>query len=199
MIKNTYKVSGGLHGVGVSCVNALSSHLRAEVHRDGKKYEQEYKRGIPQYNVREIGTTAERGTIVHFTPDEEIFDSLIYNYNTLANRFRELAYLNSGLKLTLTDEREPDENGGFKTESFYSEGGLNEFVLFLDESRQKLIDEPIHVIGKEDNVEVEVAMQYNTSYSEHIYFLRQQYQYPRRRYPREWFSQGCQPGTKPVW
>ncbi len=167
--KNTYKVSGGLHGVGVSCVNALSAHLRAEVHRDGKKYEQEYERGKPQYDVREIGTTDIRGTIVKFTPDHEIFDSLIYNYNTLATRMRELSYLNSGLTLTLTDEREVDENGRFKAESFYSEGGLKEFVLYLDESRQKLIDAPIHVIGKEDNVEVEVALQYNTSYAEHIF------------------------------
>ena len=167
--KNTYKVSGGLHGVGVSCVNALSSHLRAEVHRNGKKYEQEYERGKPQYDVREIGTTDMRGTIVHFTPDHEIFESLIYNYSTLATRFRELAYLNSGLRLSLIDEREVDEKGNFKKESFYSEGGLKEFVLYLDESRQKLIESPIHVIGKEDNVEVEVALQYNTSYAEHIF------------------------------
>ena len=167
--KNTYKVSGGLHGVGVSCVNALSSHLRAEVHRNGKKYEQEYERGKPQYDVREIGTTDIRGTIVKFTPDHEIFDSLVYNYNTLATRLRELAYLNSGLRLSLIDEREVDENGNFKKESFFSEGGLKEFVLYLDESRQKLIESPIHVIGKEDNVEVEVALQYNTSYAEHIF------------------------------
>ncbi|MEO1259304.1 MAG: DNA topoisomerase (ATP-hydrolyzing) subunit B [Bacteroidota bacterium] len=167
--KNTYKVSGGLHGVGVSCVNALSTHLRAEVHREGKKYEQEYKRGIPQYEVREIGTTDYRGTIVKFSPDGEIFDSLIYNYATLATRLRELAYLNSGLMLSITDEREVDEDGQFKTESFYSEGGLKEFVQFLDESRTKIIESPIHVLGKEDNVEVEVALQYNTSYSEHIF------------------------------
>ena len=167
--KNTYKVSGGLHGVGVSCVNALSSHLRAEVHRNVKKYEQEYERGKPQYDVREIGSTDIRGTIVKFTPDHEIFDSLVYNYNTLATRLRELAYLNSGLRLSLIDEREVDENGNFKKESFFSEGGLKEFVLYLDESRQKLIESPIHVIGKEDNVEVEVALQYNTSYAEHIF------------------------------
>jgi DNA gyrase subunit B len=167
--KNTYKVSGGLHGVGVSCVNALSSHLRAEVHRDGKKYEQEYERGIPQYSVREIGKTDIRGTVIRFKPDYEIFDTLVYSYSTLATRMRELAYLNSGLKLSLIDEREVDEKGNFKKESFYSEGGLKEFVLYLDESRQKLIETPIHVIGKEDNVEVEVALQYNTSYSEHIF------------------------------
>ncbi len=167
--KDTYKVSGGLHGVGVSCVNALSSHLRAEVHREGKKYEQEYKQGKPLYDVRKIGDTDIRGTVVTFTPDGEIFDSLVYNYSTLATRMRELSYLNSGLKLTLTDEREVDENGQFKTESFYSEGGLKEFVQYLDESRQKLIEQPIHVLGKEDNVEVEVALQYNTSYAEHIF------------------------------
>ena len=167
--KNTYKVSGGLHGVGVSCVNALSTHLRAEVHREGKKYEQEYKIGKPLYDVREIGTTDYRGTIVKFSPDPDIFDSLIYNYNTLSTRMRELSYLNSGLKLTLTDEREIDDEGNFKTESYYSEGGLKEFVQYLDASRQKLIENPIHVIGKEDNVEVEVALQYNTSYAEHIF------------------------------
>ncbi|HFA50914.1 MAG TPA: DNA topoisomerase (ATP-hydrolyzing) subunit B [Bacteroidetes bacterium] len=167
--KNTYKVSGGLHGVGVSCVNALSTHLRAEVHRDGKIYEQEYQQGKPLYDVREIGTTDDRGTIVTFTPDPEIFESLVYNYNTLSTRMRELSFLNSGLILTLTDERDQEEDGSFKTERYYSEGGLKEFVQYLDGSRQKLIEEPIHVIGKEDNVEVEVAMQYNTSYSEHIY------------------------------
>jgi len=167
--KNTYKVSGGLHGVGVSCVNALSSHLRAEVHRNGKKYEQEYSQGKPLYDVREIGTAEVQGTFVTFTPDSEIFDSLIYNYGTLATRMKELSFLNSGLTLTLTDERETGEDGNFKTESFHSEGGLKEFVLYLDESRQKLIDTPIHVFGKEDNVEVEIALQYNMSYAEHIY------------------------------
>lgn len=166
--KDTYKVSGGLHGVGVSCVNALSTHLRAEVHRDGKKYEQEYSQGIPQYPVREIGPTDDRGTIIKFSPDDEIFDSLVYNYQTLATRMRELAFLNSGLILNLTDEREKDDDGNFKTERFFSEGGLKEFVQYLDGSRTKLIEEPIHVNGKEDNVEVEVALQYNTSYSENI-------------------------------
>lgn len=166
--KNTYKVSGGLHGVGVSCVNALSTHLRAEVHREGKKYEQEYERGKPQYEVREIGTTDYRGTIVKFSPDAEIFDTLIYNYQTLALRMKELSFLNAGLRLHLTDEREKDEDGNFKTEEFYSEGGLKEFVQYLDESRTKLIETPIHVIGAEDNVEVEVALQYNTSYAENI-------------------------------
>ncbi len=167
--KDTYKVSGGLHGVGVSCVNALSIHLRAEVHRDGKYYEQEYSQGKPLYPVREIGASKNRGTIVTFKPDSEIFESLEYKYETLATRMRELSYLNKGLTLTLTDERETDDKGNFRQESFHSEGGLKEYVAYLDESRTKLNDNPIHVMGKEENVEVEVAMQYNTSYSEHVY------------------------------
>lgn len=167
--KDTYKVSGGLHGVGVSCVNALSIHLRAEVHRDGKYYEQEYSKGKPLYSVREVGTSEKRGTNVTFLPDNEIFETLEYNYNTLASRLKELSYLNKGLTLTLTDERQPDEKGEFRCETFYSEGGLLEYVQYLDESRVKLIDQPIYVVGKEDNVEVEVALQYNTSYTEHVY------------------------------
>lgn len=165
--KNTYKVSGGLHGVGVSCVNALSIHLRAEVHREGKIFEQEYKQGKPQYDVREIGDTEYRGTIITFLPDTEIFETDEYKFDTLAHRLRELSFLNKGLHLKLTDEREVD-NGVFKTESFYSEGGLQEFAQFLDESKTKLIDTPIHIMAKEDGVEVEVAMTYNTSYSENV-------------------------------
>ena len=167
--KDTYKVSGGLHGVGVSCVNALSSLLRAEVHREGQVFEQIYHRGKPQADVKVIGETEERGTRVTFAPDPEIFEELIYKYEILAHRLRELSYLNSGLTLVLTDEREKDEKGNFITENFYSEGGLKEFVLFLDQSKQQITENPIHVTGKEDNVEVEVAMQYNTSYSENIY------------------------------
>lgn len=167
--KDTYKVSGGLHGVGVSCVNALSSHLKVEVHRDGKVFEQEYAAGKPQYDVREVATTDVRGTYVTFTPDSEIFESLIYNYATLATRLKELSYLNSGLILTLTDERSKKEDGSFKTERFFSEGGLKEFVKHLDDARTPIISQPIHVIGKEDNVEVEVAMQYNTGYQENIF------------------------------
>lgn len=167
--KDTYKVSGGLHGVGVSCVNALSSMLRAEVHREGQVFEQIYHRGKPQADVKVIGDTEERGTRVTFAPDPEIFEELTYKYETLAHRLRELSYLNSGLTLVLTDEREKDEKGNFITENFYSEGGLKEFVLFLDQSKQQITENPIHVTGKEDNVEVEVAMQYNTSYSENIY------------------------------
>lgn len=167
--KDTYKVSGGLHGVGVSCVNALSSMLRAEVHRDGQVFEQIYHRGKPQADVKVIGETTERGTRVTFAPDPEIFEELIYKYETLAHRLKELSYLNSGLTLVLTDERAKDEKGNFVNETFYSEGGLKEFVQFLDQSKQKISENPIHVTGKEDNVEVEVAMQYNTSYSENIY------------------------------
>ena len=167
--KDTYKVSGGLHGVGVSCVNALSSYLRAEVHREGEIFEQEYSQGKPQGDVKVIGKTEKRGTTITFRPDGEIFDSLVYNFDTLAARMRELSYLNKGLHLKLTDEREKEDDGSFKFTSFYSEGGLREFVSFVDESRTPLISTPIHVIGKEENVEVEVAMQYNTSFSENIY------------------------------
>ncbi|TXB62497.1 DNA topoisomerase (ATP-hydrolyzing) subunit B [Phaeodactylibacter luteus] len=167
--KDTYKVSGGLHGVGVSCVNALSIHLRAEIHRDGKVYEQTYAQGKPQMEVKEIGTTDKTGTIITFKPDAEIFTTLEYKYDILASRMRELAFLNSGLNLSLIDERVTEDDGSFKKETFYSEGGLKEFVMFIDESRQGLIAEPIHVIGKEDNVEVEVALHYNTSFTETIY------------------------------
>lgn len=164
--KNTYKVSGGLHGVGVSCVNALSIHLRAEVHRDGKVFEQEYSQGKPLYDVREIGKSGKTGTIIHFQPDAEIFETLEYKYDVLAHRLREMAFLNKGLTLNLTDEREQEENGEFKFESFHSEGGLREFVQYLNESKTILSEQPIYVTGKEDGVEVEVAMQYNTSYTE---------------------------------
>ncbi len=167
--KDTYKVSGGLHGVGVSCVNALSEHLLVEVHRDGKTYQQEYKQGKPQYDVKETGTTDTRGTIVTFTPDTGIFEETEYKYEVLATRLRELAYLNAGLNLQLTDERVKEDDGSFKTQGFFSEGGLKEFVKYLDEGRTPIISEPIHVTGKEENVEVEVALQYNTGYQEHIF------------------------------
>ena len=167
--KDTYKVSGGLHGVGVSCVNARSEEMRVEVHREGKIFEQEYHRGKPLEAVKPIGEATDTGTTVTFRPDPEIFETLVYNYNTLATRMRETAFLNSGLQLTLTDLRERDESGKHREEIFHSEGGLKEFVVYLDESRTKLIEEPIYVKGKEDNVEVEVAMQYNTSSSENLY------------------------------
>ncbi len=167
--KDTYKVSGGLHGVGVSCVNALSEHLRAEVHREGKIFVQEYATGKPLADVKEIGQADDTGTIVTFKPDPEIFETLEYKFETLAHRLRELAYLNRGLQLELIDERKKEEDGSFKKTDFYSEGGLKEFVEYLDEGKQPLIDDPMHIEGREDNVEVEVALHYNTSFKENIY------------------------------
>jgi len=167
--KDTYKVSGGLHGVGVSCVNALSDYVRVEVHREGKYFEQEYSKGIPLGPVKELGKSDKTGTQVTFKPDGTIFETLEYSTQTLAGRIRELSYLNKGLFLSLTDEREADEDGNPKRVEFYSEGGLKEFVKYLDETRPPLIDEPIYVTGKEENVEVEVAMQYNTGFQENIF------------------------------
>jgi DNA gyrase subunit B len=166
--KDTYKVSGGLHGVGVSCVNALSTHLKAEVHRDGKITVQEFNIGKPLYPAKEVGNTPDRGTIVTFTPDSSIFTILEYNYTTLANRIRELSFLNKGINITLVDERQLDENGQPLTENFYSEGGLREFVLYLDDAKEKLIDEPIYIENDKGAIPVEVAMMYNNSYSENI-------------------------------
>ena len=167
--KNTYKVSGGLHGVGISCVNALSDYVRAEVFRDGKHFQQEYSRGIPTSGVDVIGEADKRGTVITFKPDDTIFETTIFSFQTLSARMRELAYLNKGLYLSLTDERETNEDGSYKFVKFHSEGGLREFVKYMDETRQPLIDEPIYVTGKEENVEVEVAMQYNTGYQENIF------------------------------
>ena len=166
--KDTYKVSGGLHGVGVSCVNALSSDLKATVWRDGKIAEQNYQMGKPVADVSFIGETNETGTAITFKPDASIFEVTEFKWDILAGRMRELAYLNKGLVLTLTDER-VIEDGEPRQERFFSEGGLKEFVLKLDESKTPLIEQPIHVTGKSENVEVEVAMQYNTSYQETIY------------------------------
>lgn len=167
--KDSYKVSGGLHGVGVSCVNALSAHLRATVFRDGKIYEQEYSRGKALYPVKEIGTSDFRGTEVEFRPDETIFDSLEYSYDTLATRMRELSFLNKGITIVLTDEREVNEDGSFKTETFYSEQGLKEFVTYLDGNRERLIQEVIWFEGDKTGLPVEVAMVYNSSYSENVH------------------------------
>lgn len=166
--KDTYKVSGGLHGVGVSCVNALSTHLRAEVHRDGKIFEQEYNIGKPLYAVREIGTTDITGTIVTFKPDQSIFDETVYNYDTLAARMRELAFLNKGITITLVDLRETDENGKNPSTVFHSEGGLREFAQYLDRNREALMQDVIYFEGEKDGIPVEVAMTYNTSYTENI-------------------------------
>jgi DNA gyrase subunit B len=166
--KDTYKVSGGLHGVGVSCVNALSIDLRVEVHRDGKHFEQEYKIGKPQYPVREIGTTDKRGTVVTFKPDDTIFQVTEYKYETVANRLRELSFLNKGITLTLTDMRDLDDNNEPKHEVFHSVGGLVEFVEYLDQSRERLIPAPMHMEGERDGVPVEVSMIYNSSYTENV-------------------------------
>jgi DNA gyrase subunit B len=167
--KDTYKVSGGLHGVGVSCVNALSIYLKAEVHREGKIFTQSYSIGKPTTPVEMIGDTTLRGTFITFKPDGEIFEDLEYKFSILSTRLRELAFLNKGLKLSLIDERETDDNGEYLRKDYFSTGGLAEFVTYIDESKTKLIEQPIHVIGKEDDVEVEVAMQYNTSYTENIF------------------------------
>jgi DNA gyrase subunit B len=167
--KDTYKVSGGLHGVGVSCVNALSSHMKTEVHRDGKIVEQEFSCGKPLYPAREAGITNIRGTVQTFTPDTSIFIVHEYNFTTLANRLRELSYLNKGIKIILEDQRSTDEQGNFITESFYSEGGLREFVLYLDGAKEKLIAEPIYMENNTGSIPVEVAMLYNTGFAESIH------------------------------
>ena len=166
--KDTYKVSGGLHGVGVSCVNALSDLLIAEVHRDGKITKQEFAKGKPLYPAKEVGTTDKRGTTITFTPDLSIFIAGEYNYTTLANRIRELSYLNKGIKLTLIDDRQKDENGNSFSEEFFSEGGLREFVMYLDVAKEKLIEEPIYIENNSGIIPVEVAMLYNNSFSESI-------------------------------
>jgi DNA gyrase subunit B len=166
--KDTYKVSGGLHGVGVSCVNALSKDLKATVYRDGKIWEQEYKIGKPQYDVRVVGDTTEHGTEVTFLPDLSIFEVHEYNYDTLAARVRELAFLNKGITITLTDLRNFDEKGEPISDRFHSEGGLREFAKYLDRNREPLITDVIYFEGENDGIPVEVAMTYNTSYTENI-------------------------------
>jgi DNA gyrase subunit B len=167
--KDSYKVSGGLHGVGVSCVNALSTLLRATVQRDGKIYQQEYSCGKPLYDVKEVGTSNSNGTTIYFEPDGSIFDTTIYTYETLANRMRELAFLNKGIRITLADERNRDENDEPSSEEFFSEGGLREFVQFLDQNRESMIEEVIYMDGEKDGIPVEVAMIYNSSFSENIH------------------------------
>ncbi len=166
--KYSYKVSGGLHGVGVSCVNALSTHLSAEVHKEGKVWMQEYSIGKPLYDVKQVGESTYRGTIVTFKPDLSIFTVGEYNYNTLATRMRELAYLNKGIRITLSDNRNRDEQGNPQSEQFYSEGGLREFVKYIDAAKEQLIDEVIYVEGEKAGIPVEVAMLYNTSYAETV-------------------------------
>jgi len=167
--KDSYKVSGGLHGVGVSCVNALSIYLKAEVHREGKIFTQEYSKGIPQTEVKEVGTTDYRGTIVTFRPDDTIFTVTEYVYDILASRMRELSFLNKGISLSITDKREQDDDGKDITATFLSEGGLSEFVEYLDETRDNLIENVMYMEGEKNEIPVEVAMSYNTSYSENLH------------------------------
>jgi DNA gyrase subunit B len=168
--KDSYKVSGGLHGVGVSVVNALSESLKATVYRNGKIWEQEYERGKTMYPVKSTGDTEDRGTLVTFKPDPQIFQqTLEYNYDTLASRLRELAYLNKGITITIEDKRHKNEDGSFVGEKFYSEEGLKEFIRFLDGNREMLIADVVAMEGEKNGIPVEVAMVYNTSYNENLH------------------------------
>ena len=168
--KDSYKVSGGLHGVGVSCVNALSKKLKATVYRDGVEWEQEYERGKPLYSVRKVGDSDKIGTLVTFSPDTEIFTQTIeYNYETLSNRMRELSYLNKGITIILTDKRSKNEDGSFINETFHSKEGLSEFIAFLDKSRESIIQNVISMESEKNGFPVEVAMVYNTSFSENLH------------------------------
>ncbi len=167
--KDSYKVSGGLHGVGVSCVNALSKKLIAKVYRQGKIYTQEYQIGKPQGDIQEIGDTEKTGTEIIFFPDDTVFNHVEYKYEILATRMRELAFLNKGIRIELTDKRNKDEKGEVKSEEFYSEEGLKEFVEYLDGTREKIIEDTIHISTEKNEVPVEIALQYNTSFSENIH------------------------------
>jgi len=167
--KDSYKVSGGLHGVGVSCVNALSNEMVTTVYRDGNIYQQIYSKGKAQTGVEEIGHSDERGTKQFFQPDDTIFTELVYNYDTLATRLRELSYLNKGITITLTDEREILEDGSFKSEVFHSDGGLKEFVEYIDGNRESIMESVIFMEAEKDDIPVEVAMRYNTSFSENLH------------------------------
>ena len=166
--KDTYKVSGGLHGVGVSCVNALSSSLKATVQRDGKIFQQEYEIGRPLYEVKETGVSDKTGTEVTFLPDASIFEITTYNYDTLAARMRELAFLNKGINISLTDLRNKDEEGNYISDAFYSDRGLMEFVEYLDRNREGIINDVVYFEGEKDGIPVEVALTYNNSYTENI-------------------------------
>ena len=178
--KDSYKVSGGLHGVGVSCVNALSSQLIAEIHKDGRIYKQEFQRGKPMSDIKELGETDKTGTIITFMPDHEIFTITTFNFEILASRLRELAFLNKGIRLSIIDKRELEENGNgngnssetqenYRNETFLSEEGLKEFVRFLDVNRERLIDDIIHIETEKNGVPVEIALHYNTSFTENIH------------------------------
>ena len=167
--KGSYKVSGGLHGVGVSCVNALSTYLRAEVHRNGKAYTQEYSCGKPTTELQVIGESSHSGTSITFKPDDSIFTVTVYDYSTLANRLRDLAYLNAGITLHLTDKRTKDAEGNYKSETFYSETGLEDFVQYIDSSKESLINDVIHLNTERQGIPVEVALTYNTTFNENVY------------------------------
>ncbi len=168
--KDSYKVSGGLHGVGVSCVNALSDMLEATVYKDGQVYQQTYSKGAPQTELKVIGKTDRTGTTIKFHPDPEIFrQTTTYDYEILSSRLRELAFLNKGVHLTLTDLREKDDNGEYHSEEFFSEKGLSEFVKYLDGNREPLMENVIHIEGERDGIPVEMALLYNTGYSENVH------------------------------
>ncbi|MCF8331921.1 MAG: DNA topoisomerase (ATP-hydrolyzing) subunit B [Bacteroidales bacterium] len=167
--KGSYKVSGGLHGVGVSCVNGLSVNLKAEVYRKGRHYVQEYKYGTPTDEVRDLGETKLNGTKITFTPDDSIFIVTTFNYELLSNRLRELAFLNKGIQITISDEREQDEAGHIKSDSFYSDKGLEDFIKYLDATRETIISSPINIEGEKNGVPVEISMQYNNSFAENIH------------------------------
>ncbi len=167
--KDSYKVSGGLHGVGVSCVNALSKHLKVEVYRNGKIYNQEYEIGVPLYPVKEVGASDKTGTTVTFSPDDTIFIETTYQYEILQKRLRELSFLNKGIQLSLTDKRSLDEDGKPISDVFLSERGLKEFVEMIDENKEKLLDDVIYMETEKNGIPVEVAMHYNTSYAENLY------------------------------
>lgn len=167
--KGTYKVSGGLHGVGVSCVNALSIYLKAEIHRNGKIYTQEYSKGKPYSDVKIVGESEDSGTIITFKPDDSIFVVLEYRYDSLATRLRELAFLNAGITLTLTDKRQVNDKGVYKSERFHSETGLEGYVRYIDKTKEPLIIDPIHIITEKNDIPIEIAMTYNSTYNENVF------------------------------
>src|SRR5690554_4385415 len=167
--KGTYKVSGGLHGVGVSVVNALSIYLKAEIHRKGNVFVQEFSKGKPYSDVKTVGETDKTGTIITFKPDDTVFTVTEYRYDILSTRLRELAFLNSGITLTLTDKRTPKEDGTFRTERYYSETGLEEFVRYIDKNKDSIINDPIHIVTEKNGIPIEIAMTYNDTYNENIF------------------------------
>lgn len=167
--KDTYKVSGGLHGVGVSCVNGLSAQMKVEVYRNGQAFVQEYEQGLPLYPVKPVGETGKTGTVIHFKPDDSIFIEREFYFEVLATRMRELAFLNKGITLTLTDERQQEQDSDNQNEIFYSEGGLSEFIQLLDESRESIISQPIAFEGEQGGVPIDVAFQYNGTYNENLH------------------------------